>query len=91
MTKPEGPPVPDSKRMSFRVAAVVGAYLLYWWQESRGHLWAGVALAAGAIVLSWAAIDKLTRWRRERSELMEMAQILLGLGLIGLSVFLALK
>jgi hypothetical protein len=49
-----------------------------------------VLVGAGGIALGWALVDRYTLWRRDRSEMMSVGQVLLGVGLIAIGLFLYL-
>ena len=87
--KPQKPPIDERYRMFLRIVVVVisfGAYLLV----QRDDLGAGVLVGAGGIALGWALVDRYTLWRRDRSEMMSVGQVLLGVGLIAVGLFLYL-
>lgn len=76
--------------MPLRIAAVVGAYVGYRLLV-EDHLAGAAFVAVGGVALAWAAIDGATLWRRERSGLLTMGTILLGLGLLGLGTYLLVR
>lgn len=88
--EPNRPPRIDERyRMFLRIVAVVagyGAYLLV----QREKLAAGVLVGAGVVVLGFSIVDRLTLWRRDRSELMLVGTTLLGLGLLAIGLFMYL-
>lgn len=79
------PPVPEKLRMPLRIASVVVAYVIYRVLESRSVVGA-VFVAAGFIVVDWVGIDYLTLRARERSGLLTMGSLLLGLGFIAVGI-----
>ncbi len=85
----EGPPSPrlERARIPLRALAVVAGYLFYRRLEPDGLVGAGFA-ATGAVLVAWTAIDRWTLRRRERMELLQTATAILGLGLLGLGVYL---
>ena len=89
--EPNRPPRIDERyRMFLRIVAVVvgyGAYLLV----QREKLGAGVLVGAGVIALGFSMVDRLTLWRRDRSELMLVGTTLLGAGLLAVGLFLYLS
>ena len=89
-TEDRKPPVDERYRMFLRIVVVVLGYGLYLLLE-RDRLAAGVFAGVGVIALGWAIVDRLTRWRRDRSEMMLVGTMLLGIGLIaiGLVIYLA--
>jgi hypothetical protein len=54
----------------------------------RDELAAGVLAGFGVIALGWSVVDRLTLWRRDRSEMMSVATTLLGVGLIAIGLVL---
>lgn len=89
-TEDRKPPVDERYRMFLRIVVVVLAYGLYFLLQ-RDKLAAGVFAGFGVIALGWSVVDRLTLWRRDRSEMMSVAGTLLGIGLlaIGLVLYLA--
>ncbi|HEV2754650.1 MAG TPA: hypothetical protein VG318_02585 [Actinomycetota bacterium] len=93
MVKPQPeqrkPPVDERYRMFLRIVVVVigfGAYLVV----QRDELAAGVMVGAGIVALGWAVVDRYTLWRREQSEMLLVGQVLLGIGLVAIGLFLYL-
>ena len=84
----EGPPPIEPKhRIPLRMIAVIACYALYFYlSQDRKPPAAFVGL--GALLVSWSLIDRWTLWRRDRSGLMQVGQTLLGVGLVGLGIFL---
>lgn len=83
------PPIDQRYRMFLRIVVVVvgfGAYLLL----EREDLAAGVLTGAGVVALGWALVDRYTLWRRQQSEMLLVGQILLGIGLVAIGLFLYL-
>ncbi len=83
------PLIDERYRMFLRIVVVVigfGAYLLV----QREELAAGVMAGAGLVALGWALVDRYTLWRREQSEMLLVGQILLGIGLTAIGLFLYL-
>lgn len=89
--EPNRPPRIDERyRMFLRIVAVLvayGAYLLV----QRERLMAGVLVGVGVVALGWSAVDRLTVWSHDRSEMMLVATTLLGAGLVAMGLFLYLK
>jgi hypothetical protein len=89
--EPNRPPRIDERyRMFLRIVAVLvgyGAYLVV----QRDKLMAGVLVGAGVIALGFSTVDRLTRWSRDRSDMMLVATTLLGLGLAAVGMFLYLR
>ncbi len=52
---------------------------------------AGGLVGAGIIALGFSIVDRLTLWRRDRSELLLVGTTLLGLGLLAVGLFLYLS
>ena len=77
-------------RIPARMAAGVGAYVLYRWALDDRVLPAAF-LGVGALLLSWAAIEEVTVPPQGRYELLIVGSALLGLGLIGLALYLLFR
>lgn len=94
MVRPESedrrPPIDERYRMFLRIVAVVVAYGVYLLVQ-RERLAAGVLVGFGLVALGFSTVDRLTLWRRERNEMMLVGTTLLGLGLLGVGVFLYLR
>jgi hypothetical protein len=88
-TEDRKPPVDERYRMFLRIVAVVLGYGLYLLLQ-RDELAAGVLAGSGVIALGWSVVDRLTLWRRDRSEMMSVATTLLGGGLVAIGVVLYL-
>jgi hypothetical protein len=88
----EGPPpsVGERLRMPLRVGAVFVGYLLYRVTAETSAAGA-VFLGAGTVLVGWVTIDRYTTWRRDRSGLMQVGTLVLGLGLLGLGLYLVLR
>lgn len=84
------PPIDQRYRMFLRIAVVVSAYGVYLLVQ-REKLGAGILVGFGLIALGFSTVDRLTLWRRDRSELMLVGTTLLGLGLLGVGLFLYLR
>jgi hypothetical protein len=84
------PPVDDRFRMVLRVV-VVGAGYLVGWLLAPDRLVARYMIWAGIVLLGWLAVDRLTKWARERSGMMVAGTAILGLGLGGLGLYLDLR
>lgn len=89
-TEDRPPPIDERYRMFLRIVVVVVAYGLYLLLQ-RESLAAGVIAGAGVLALGWATVDRYTRWRRDRSEMMLVATTLLGVGLLALGAVLYLR
>ena len=90
MVRPEPnrpPPIDERYRMFFRIAVVVVAYGAYLYVQ-REKLVPGVLVGAGLIALGFSTVDRLTRWRRDLSEMMLVGTTLLGLGLLAIGLVL---
>jgi hypothetical protein len=93
MVRPEEerpPPIDERYRMFLRIVVVVVAYGIYLLVQ-RERLAAGVFVGFGLIALGFATVDRYTRWRRDRSEMMLVGTTLLGLGLLAIGAFLYLR
>ncbi len=77
-------------RLPARMAAVLGGYLLY---RALGddRIIPGLMLGGGAMLVAWTVIDEVTLPRKERLSLMVVGSAVLGLGLVGLGLYLALR
>ena len=76
--------------MPARIAAVLIGYLLYRWVWDD-RIVPGLMVGAGFILVAWLAIDSFTRPRHERLQLLEVGSAVLGLGLLGVGAYLALR
>ncbi|HEX2058343.1 MAG TPA: hypothetical protein VHI71_08240 [Actinomycetota bacterium] len=85
------PPIDERYRMFLRIAVVVAAYGAYLLVQRDGKIGAGALVGFGLIALGFATVDRLTRWRRELSEMMLVGTTLLGLGLLAVGLFLYLR
>lgn len=81
------PPIEGRYRMPMRVAAIVGCYALYYFL-SRERTAPAVFIGLGTLLVSLALIDRWTLWRRDRSGLLQVGKTVLGIGLLGLGIFL---
>lgn len=84
----EGPPPIEPKhRIPLRMIAVIACYALYFYlsQDRRPP---AAFIGVGALLISWSLIDRWTLWRRDRSGLLQVGQTILGVGLLGLGIFL---
>ena len=92
MVRPEPnrpPPIDERYRMFLRILVVVLAYGAYYVVQ-RERLVPGVLVGVGVIALGFSIVDRLTLWRRDRSEMMLVGATLLGLGLVAIGLFLYL-
>lgn len=91
MVKPEHeqrkPPIDERYRMFLRIVVVVVSFGAYYFVQ-RDQLPPAVFIGLGGIALGWALVDRWTLWRRDVSEMMLVGQILLGMGLLGIGLFL---
>lgn len=85
----EPPPVDEKYRMPLRVAAIFVCYGLYY-VLSRERTVPAALIGIGALLIALALIDRWTRWRRDRSGLLQVGQTLLGAGLLTLGTVLYL-
>lgn len=79
------PPIDPKYAIYARVAIVAIAYLAYRTVESK-HLAAGIFLGVGVLLVGYAVVTRLTTWAKDRSEMMQMGQTILGLGLVALGI-----
>jgi hypothetical protein len=90
VSDPAAPRFPERYRMPARIAAIVLAYFLY-----RALLEDAVmppALAAfGAFLVTGVVVDRLTTSRHDRTELLEVGTVILGLGLLGIGIYLLVR
>ncbi|MGI8774363.1 MAG: hypothetical protein ACR2KQ_05005 [Actinomycetota bacterium] len=90
MTDPVAPRYPERYRMPARVATIVLAYFLY--RALLDDRVVGPALVAfGAFLVAGVVIDGLTTSRHERSELLTVGTVILGLGLLGIGIYLLVR
>ena len=84
----EGPPPIDPKhRIPLRMIAVIACYALYFYLSDERKPPAAF-IGVGALLISWSLIDRWTLWRRDRSGLLQVGQMILGIGLLALGIFL---
>lgn len=76
--------------MPARIAAVFIGYLLYRW-VGEDRVGAGIMLGAGFILIAWLVIDSFRRPRREGLQFREVGAGVLGLGLLSIGAYLALR
>jgi fructose-specific phosphotransferase system IIC component len=81
------PPIDERYRMFLRILVVVAAYGAYLVVQ-RENLVPGILVGAGAIALGFSVVDRLTLWRRDRSEMVLVGATFLGLGLLAIGLFL---
>lgn len=87
----EQPPPLDPKfRMPLRIAIVVGGYLLVH-VLSPDRLVPRLMLWAGVVMIGWLLVDRATMWARDRSGMLIAGTTILGLGLGGIGLYLALR
>ena len=84
------PPFKEKLRMPLRIAVVVGSYLLLHVLVPDKTI-ARVTLWAGIVILGWLLVDRATMWARERSGMLVAGSTILGLGLAGIGLYLALR
>lgn len=92
MVRPEPnrpPPIDERYRMFLRILVVVLAYGSYLIVQ-REKLVPAVLVGAGVLALGFSTVDRLTRWRRDVSEMMLVGTTLLGVGLVALGAVLYL-
>lgn len=84
------PPLNERLRMPLRVGVVIAAYV-------GGRLLAPdrtvarLMLWAGFVILGWLIVDRITMWARERSGMLVAGATIMGLGLGGIGLYLALR
>jgi hypothetical protein len=91
MTSADGPPLVDAKLRPLLLAlSLVAAAVVYLVVRSTGF---GAAFFAGcgALALGVATSDTLTARPADRSQLLTWGMTLLGAGLIGLALYVALR
>lgn len=84
------PPLEDRHRMVLRVLVVAVSYLVGL-LLSPDRTVPRLLIWAGLVLLGWLVVDRLTKWARERSGLMIAGATILGLGLGGVGLYLALR
>lgn len=82
------PLIPEKLLMPIRLAVVVLGYVLYRWLEDRYSIAASLFVAAGTIMVAYALVNRYGLWRRDRMGLLQVGQTILGLGLIGIGIYL---
>ena len=76
--------------MVLRVLVVAVGYLIGL-LIAPDRLVARLLIWAGAVLLGWLLVDRATKWARERSGMMIAGGTVLGLGLGGVGLYLALR
>lgn len=84
------PPLRERLRMPLRVAVVVGGYAIAYF-AARHRDAARVILWLGIVLLGWLLVDRATMWARERSGMLVAGTTVLGLGAVGIGVYLAVR
>jgi hypothetical protein len=84
------PPLRERMRMPLRVVVVVAAYLLGR-VLAPDRVVARLMIWAGGVLLGWLVVDRATMWARERSGMMIAGATVLGLGLGGTGIYLAVR
>jgi hypothetical protein len=84
------PPVDDKFRMILRMLVVALGYLIPF-LLIQDRLVARLLIWAGVVLLGWLLVDRATKWSRERSGMMIAGTVILGLGLGGVGLYLALR
>ena len=82
MTKPEGPtpPLSERVRIPLRIASVFVGYLIY--RIIGDPVVAAGMIGVGFVALTWAIIEQVTTYRKDRLGMMIVGQALLGIGLL---------
>lgn len=89
-TDPRAPRLTDRQLLMVRFVAILISYGIYRLFEPRGVV-AAFFIGVGALVTAYNLIDRFALPARERSELMEIGSIVLGLGLLGIGAYLLLR
>lgn len=76
--------------VALRLGVILVAYALYR-SLAEDSVPGALLTAGGALVAAYAVLNRYTRFARKRSEMMEVAGILLGLGLVGAGLLLVLR
>lgn len=84
------PPLDQKLRMPLRIAVVVGGYLLVR-AIAPDRVVARLMLWAGIVIIGWLLVDRATMWARDRSGMLIAGAVILGLGLGGIGLYLALR
>lgn len=90
MTDPAAPRFPERYRMPARIAAVVLAYLLYGVLLEK-RVFPPALVAVGAFLVAGNVIDRYTTSPHDRSHLLGAGTLILGLGLIGIGIYLLVR
>ena len=86
----DGPLIETRFRMPLRVAVVFAGYFLYRWVGDE-RVVPGAMVGFGAVLVAWSIVDQFTLVRQARLGLLQVGSALLGLGLLGLGVYLTLR
>jgi hypothetical protein len=76
--------------MALRVAVVAVGYLIGL-LIAPDRVVARLMFWAGVVLLGWLLVDRATRWPSERSGMMIAGATVLGLGVGGIGLYLALR
>jgi uncharacterized membrane protein YqgA involved in biofilm formation len=83
------PPLSEKLRIPLRVAVVALAYVIY--RVVAEPMAAAIFAAGGFLLFGWAVVDGWTTWPRDRSEMMRVATMILGLGLAAIGAYLYVR
>lgn len=84
------PPIDERYRIPMRVFVIVLSYLLYFFLSDE-RMVAAIFLGAGAAVVGLSLVDRWTLRRSNRSGLLQVGMTILGIGLLGLGLYLLLR
>ena len=90
MVKEAPPPIPEKMRIPLRIGAAILAYVLYRVLLDEKVI-PPVFIAFGALLVAGTLIDRWTLRRRETSGLLQVGTTILGLGLLGIGIYLYLR
>lgn len=76
--------------MPLRIAVVVAGYFVAR-AVAPDRTGARITLWVGIILDGWLVVDRVTMWARDRSPMLVAGTTVLGLGLVGLGIYLAVR
>lgn len=80
--------IPEKWLTPLRVAIIALGYGLYRLLEDRYTVVSALFVGAGAVMVAYALVNRYGLRRSARSGMMQVGQTILGLGLIGIGLYL---
>lgn len=85
------PVIPQKWLTPLRLAVIAGGYGLYRLIEDRYSVVSALLVGSGAVMVAYALVNRYGLRRSDRSGLLQVGQTILGLGLIGVGLYLLLR